>query len=69
MVAIFRINTLTPALTAGPDVNQVCRPSRGMGNEVLGVGVQEPVVSVVVREGLGSHLVRDFNMIHISECR
>lgn len=33
MVVIFRINTLTPALTVGSDVNQVYRPMRETGEE------------------------------------
>lgn len=36
VVAIFRINTLTPALTVGSDVNQVYRPRRGMGKQGKG---------------------------------
>lgn len=44
VVVIFRINTLTPSLTVGSDVNQVYRPMREMGEErkeFLGVGLQE----------------------------
>lgn len=33
VVVIFRINTLTPALTVGSDVNQVYRPMRETGEE------------------------------------
>lgn len=57
VVAIFRINTLTPVLTVGSDVNQVYRPSTKIGvgeKELSGVGIQESVDSVVVHAGLHS---------------
>jgi len=39
VVAIFRINTLTPTLTVGSDVNQVYGPSRRTGKEVNSLSV------------------------------
>lgn len=41
VVAIFRINTLTPVLTVGSDVNQVYRPKQRTGEARRGVCVWE----------------------------